>query len=120
MADAPAMLFGFIFVLGLFSLSSLSYDEYAHWETYARTLPVSRAALVGGFYNLLFNLNLQYGNNAFSKGYAEAPMHEVLSQCRPSRRGAAARQGVAEAAIRRVEFEILGGIRSLGLGEVVV
>ncbi len=67
-ADAPAMLFGFIFVLGLFSLSSLSYDEYAHWETYARTLPVSRAALVGSKY--LLCLLCVAGGGGLSMGIA--------------------------------------------------
>lgn len=78
---------------------------------------MQRAGAVGGFYNLLFNLNLQYGDNATSKGYGP-PMHEVLAGCRPSRRGAAARQGVAEAGIRRIEFECLGGVSCIGLGEL--
>ena len=80
-------------------------------ETYAQLL--RRAALVGGFYNLRFNLNLSYGDNPYSVGYVER--HQILlSDCIPARRGGASRQGVSEARIVRVEFEILGGITELG------
>lgn len=80
-------------------------------ETYAQLL--RRAALVGGFYNLRFNLNLSYGDNPYSVGYGER--HQILlSDCIPARRGGASRQGVSEARIVRVEFEILGGITELG------
>lgn len=76
-----------------------------------------RAAAVKGFYNLVFNINLQYGDNPYSKGYED--IHNVaLLNCIPSRRGGASRQGVSEARIQRIEFEILGGITELGLSDL--
>lgn len=80
-------------------------------ETYAELL--KRAALVGGFYNLRFNLNLSYGDNPYSAGYGDR-QDVLLSDCIPSRRGGASRQGVSEARIIRIEFEILGGVTELG------
>lgn len=80
-------------------------------ETYAKLL--RRAVLVGGFYNLRFNLNLSYGDTPYSVGYGER-QDVLLSDCIPARRGGASRQGVSEARIIRVEFEILGGITELG------
>lgn len=80
-------------------------------ETYSQFL--KRAALVGGFYNLQFNLNLSYGDNPYSVGYGDR-QEILLSDCIPSRRGGASRQGVSESRIARIEFEILGGVTELG------
>ena len=76
-----------------------------------------RGAEVGGFYNLIFNINLQYGDNPYSKGYEKIHNLSML-HCIPSRRGGASRQGVSEARIQRIEFEILGGITDLGLSDL--
>lgn len=84
-------------------------------DTYAAF--VMAAAAVGGVYNVIFNLNLQYGDNPFSVGYSG--VHNVLlSQCKLARRGGASRQGVSEARIIRLEYEILGGVTDLALSEL--
>lgn len=80
-------------------------------ETYAEI--IQHATTVGGFYNLTFNLNLVYGDNPYSAGYGER-QSVVLVKCIPARRGGASRQGVSEARIVRIEFEILDGITELG------
>ena len=84
-------------------------------ESYAAF--VTAGALVGGIYNLRFNLNLKYGDNPFSKGYSSV-QNVLLAQCVPQRRGGASRQGASEARIMRIEFEILGGITDLSLTEL--
>lgn len=84
-------------------------------DTYAAFLLAS--APVGGIYNVLFNLNLKYGDNPFSVGYAKSH-NTLLSQCIVARRGGASRQGVSEARIIRLEFEILGGVTDLSLSEL--
>ena len=79
---------------------------------------LSRAALVGGVYNMRFNLVLQYGNNAYSSGYGSDIHNTIMGHCRVTRRGGASRQGVAEARIQRYELEVLGGITDLGVNEL--
>lgn len=50
--DMPFMLFALVFMGGLYIASTLSFDEMSHWDTYARTLPVSAGQLVGVKYLL--------------------------------------------------------------------
>lgn len=84
-------------------------------ETYAEFMVA--AAAVGGLYNLRFDANLQYGTSDPLDGYG--PIHRVLlSDCIVARRGGASRQGVSEARIVRLEFEILGGVTDLALPEI--
>ena len=84
-------------------------------ESYAEFLKAG--ALVGGIYNLRFNLNLRYGDNPYSKGYSGV-QNVLLAQCVPQRRGGASRQGASEARIMRIEYEILGGVSDLALDEL--
>jgi hypothetical protein len=84
-------------------------------ETYAALL--TAAAVVGGIYNLIFSLNLKYGSNPYSVGYDKIH-NTILNQCIMARRGGASRQGVSEARIIRLEFEILGGVTDLALSEL--
>lgn len=84
-------------------------------DTYGMLLDL--AAPVGGFYNLMLNFLLRYGDNPFSQGY-ESEHAVSLMQCIPQRRGGASRQGAAEARIVRIEFEILGGVTDLNLSEL--
>ena len=84
-------------------------------DTYAAFL--TAAAVVGGIYNVIFNMNLKYGDNPFSVGYEHAH-NVILNQCIIARRGGASRQGVSEARIIRLEFEILGGVTDLALAEL--
>lgn len=65
---------------------------------------------LGGVYNAGFDILLNYGDNAFSRGYKPKRQIVTMSHCRISRRGGASRQGAAEARIVRLEFEILGGV----------
>lgn len=44
--DMPFLLYAMIFLLGMYALSSLSFDELCRWDAYARTLPVSPWRLV--------------------------------------------------------------------------
>jgi len=84
-------------------------------DTYAKFLKA--AAFVGGVYNVIFDLNVKYGDNPFSVGYEK--IHNVLlSNCKLARRGGASRQGVSEARIIRLEYEILGGVTDLSLSEL--
>lgn len=69
---------------------------------------------LGGVYNAGFDIVLNYGDNAFSRGYKPNRQLVTMSHCRISRRGGASRQGAAEARIVRLEFEILGGINEFG------
>lgn len=50
--DMPFMLYALVFVTGMYTLSTLSFDEASHWDVYARTLPISPAAVVGAKYLL--------------------------------------------------------------------
>ena len=50
--DMPFMLFALVFMGGMYISSTLSFDEMSHWDTYARTLPVSAGQLVGAKYLL--------------------------------------------------------------------
>lgn len=50
--DMPFMLYALVFMLGIYTQSALSFDEKSHWDTYAHTLPVSQAAIVGSKYLL--------------------------------------------------------------------
>lgn len=84
-------------------------------ESYAALLAL--AAPLGGFYNLMFNLVLKYGDNPFSQGYADSQTC-LLEGVIPNRRGGASRQGASEARIVRVEFEILNGVTDLALSEL--
>lgn len=67
----------------------------------------------GGLYYASFDVILNYGNNALSRGYPDRHL-VTLSNCMVSRRGGASRQGAAEARIMRVELEILNGIHEFG------
>ena len=50
--DMPFMLYALVFMFGIYTQSALSFDEKCHWDTYAHTLPVSPAAVVGSKYLL--------------------------------------------------------------------
>lgn len=50
--DMAFMLFALVFMGGLYIASTLSFDEMSHWDTYARTLPVSAGQLLGAKYLL--------------------------------------------------------------------
>lgn len=50
--DMAFMLFALVFMGGMYIASTLSFDEMSHWDTYARTLPVSTGQLVGVKYLL--------------------------------------------------------------------
>lgn len=50
--DMSFMLYALVFVLPLYVQSAVSFDEYSHWDAYARTLPVQPAAQVGSKYLL--------------------------------------------------------------------
>lgn len=54
------LLYALVFLFGMYTLSSLSFDEYCHWDMYARTLPVSTGALVASKY--LLGLALMAGS----------------------------------------------------------
>lgn len=45
--DTPFMLFALLFIGGLYTTSTLVFDEQSRWDTYARTLPVSPRQIVG-------------------------------------------------------------------------
>lgn len=46
------MFFALVFLCGMYTLSSLSFDEFSHWDTYARTLPIRPDMVVGAKYLL--------------------------------------------------------------------
>lgn len=50
--DMKFMLFALLFIGGLYTTSALVFDEQSHWDTYARTLPVSGRQIVGAKYLL--------------------------------------------------------------------
>lgn len=50
--DMKFMLFALLFIGGLYTTSALVFDEQSHWDTYARTLPVSGQQIVGAKYLL--------------------------------------------------------------------
>lgn len=50
--DSPFMLFALLFVGGMYTTSTLVFDEQSHWDTYARTLPLSPGQIVGAKYLL--------------------------------------------------------------------
>lgn len=50
--DMPFMLFALLFIGGLYTTSALVFDEQSHWDTYARTLPLSPRQIVGAKYLL--------------------------------------------------------------------
>lgn len=70
-------------------------------------------AAKGGIYAASFGLLLNYGDNPLSVGYAERHLVS-LDTVKVVRRGGASRQGAAEAGIRRLELEVLGGINEFG------
>ena len=39
--DMPALLYAIIFLMGMYAVSTLSFDEYSHWDMYGHTLPVT-------------------------------------------------------------------------------
>ena len=50
--DMQFMLFALLFIGGLYTTSALVFDEQSHWDTYARTLPLSARQIVGAKYLL--------------------------------------------------------------------
>ena len=46
------MLFALLFVGGMYTTSTLVFDEQSHWDAYVRTLPVSSGQIVGAKYLL--------------------------------------------------------------------
>ena len=52
LADLPFLLYALVFVLGLYVQSAVGFDEHSHWDVYAHTLPIRRAAVVGSKYIL--------------------------------------------------------------------
>lgn len=50
--------YALVFLAGVYVSSTISFDEQAHWDSYARTLPVSAGQIVGAKYllNLVFML----------------------------------------------------------------
>ena len=50
--DMPALLYGIIFLMGMYTVSTLSFDEYSHWDMYGHTLPVTPQQAVAAKYLL--------------------------------------------------------------------
>lgn len=50
--DTPFMLFALLFVGGMYTTSTLVFDEQSHWDAYARTLPLSPGQIVRAKYLL--------------------------------------------------------------------
>lgn len=50
--DTPFMLFALLFVGGMYTTSTLVFDEQSRWDAYVRTLPVSSGQIVGAKYLL--------------------------------------------------------------------
>ena len=50
--------YALVAVCGVYASSTMNCDDYAHWDTYARTLPVTPGQVVGCKYllGLLFTL----------------------------------------------------------------
>ena len=50
--------YALVAVCGVYASSTMNFDDYAHWDTYARTLPVTPGQVVGCKYllGLLFTL----------------------------------------------------------------
>ena len=50
--------YALVAVCGVYAASTMNFDDYAHWDTYARTLPVTPGQVVGCKYllGLLFTL----------------------------------------------------------------
>lgn len=79
----------FPFLFGLFTISTISYDEYQHGMTYLMTLPIKRKtyvtekylfamALAGAGSLLIFILELLY-SVIMHRGMTEVVMWEILS-----------------------------------------
>ncbi|MDD4849924.1 MAG: ABC-2 transporter permease [Gemmiger sp.] len=51
-SDTYFLLYAMIFLMGLYPLTCLAFDEASHWDVYARTLPVKTWQLVGCKYIL--------------------------------------------------------------------
>ena len=52
MLEMNFLFFAMVFLCGMYTLSTLSFDEFSHWDAYARTLPLSPGAVVGAKYLL--------------------------------------------------------------------
>lgn len=52
MGDMPALLYAVIFLMGMYAVSTLSFDEYSHWDMFGHTLPVSPRQAVAAKYLL--------------------------------------------------------------------
>lgn len=50
--DMPFMMYAMVFLLGLYTLTTLSFDEQSRWDAYGRTLPVTAGQIVGVKYLL--------------------------------------------------------------------
>lgn len=50
--DNSFLLFAMVFMMGMYTLSSLSFDDYSHWDMYARTLPLPAGQVVAAKYLL--------------------------------------------------------------------
>ena len=50
--DMPALLYAIIFLMGMYAVSTLSFDEYSHWDMYGHTLPVTPRQAVAAKYLL--------------------------------------------------------------------
>lgn len=51
-SDQYPLLYAVVFLMGLYTVSTLSFDEYSHWDTFCRTLPVSAGQVIGAKYLL--------------------------------------------------------------------
>lgn len=51
-SEMPFLIYAMVFLTGMYMLSTLSFDEYSHWDCYARTLPVTSGQIVGAKYLL--------------------------------------------------------------------
>jgi len=50
--EMPFMLYAMVFLVGMYAVSSLSFDENSRWDVYARTLPVTPGQIVAAKYLL--------------------------------------------------------------------
>lgn len=84
-----SILGSFLFLFGLFTISTISYDEYQHGMTYLMTLPIKRKTyvtekylfamtLTGAGSLLIFILELLY-SVIIHRGMTEVVMWEILS-----------------------------------------
>ena len=46
------VMYALVFLGGMYAVSTLTLDEYSHWDTYVRTLPVTPKQIVGSKYLL--------------------------------------------------------------------